>query len=288
MPAMELPGDGHVHSEWSWDADLGAMDLTCARAVDLGLPSIAFTEHVDFTPFRAGFLAEKFSHLVTDGTLIAPELDAAGYLESVERCRAKYPELRILTGLEVGQPHLHGPELAELLARGTFDRVIGSLHCLLDGTEYAEPWELFPHRAADDVFREYLSEIPRMVAGSDAFEVFGHIDYPIRSWPESAPPFEPADFEGELRQALRSLADGERALEINTRLPLHPTILGWWREEGGRRVTFGSDAHLPEALATGLSDAAAVASANGFRPDQRPGDPWLFSDGFGFFSGPSV
>jgi len=115
------------------------------------------------------------------------------------------------------------------------------------------------------------------VSGSEVFEVFGHIDYPVRSWPEDARPFEPTDFEDELRQALRSLADGERALEINTRLPLHPTILGWWREEGGRRVTFGSDAHLPAALATGLAPAAVLAGSNGFRPDRRPGDPWLSS-----------
>lgn len=274
MQDMQLPGDGHVHTEWSWDADRGSMDLTCARAVELGLPSVAFTEHVDFTPFRAGFLAEQFSDLVTDGTLFATALDAPGYLESVEKCRAKYPELRILTGMEIGQPHLHGPELAELLAQGTFERLIGSLHCLLDGDEYAEPWELYPHRPADEVFRDYLAEIPRMVAGSSLFEVFGHIDYPIRSWPEDAKPFDPQDFEDELRQALSSLADGERALEINTRLPLHPTILGWWREEGGRRVTFGSDAHLPEALATGLADAAALADAHGFQPDRSPELPW--------------
>ncbi|WP_328321585.1 PHP domain-containing protein [Kribbella sp. NBC_00382] len=274
---MELPGDGHVHSEYSWDADQGAMDLTCARAVELGLPSIAFTEHVDYTPFRAGFLDDKFPDLVTDGILHATELDAQGYLESVDKCRAKYPDLRILTGMEIGQPHLHDAELKKLLAQGTFDRLLGSLHCLLDGTEYAEPWELFPHRPADEVFREYLLEIPRMVAGSDLFEVFAHIDYPIRSWPDTATPFAPEDFEDELRHALRALADGDRALEINTRLPLHPTILGWWREEGGQRVAFGSDAHLPEALAAGLASAATLAGSNGFRPDKVPGDPWLLS-----------
>ncbi|WBQ03145.1 PHP domain-containing protein [Kribbella sp. CA-293567] len=275
---MQLPGDGHVHSEFSWDAGDGAMDLTCARAVELGVPSVAFTEHVDFTPFRAGFLATRFADLVTDGTLHAPELDARGYLESVDRCRAKYPELRILTGLEIGQPQLHGPELTKLLAQGTFDRLVGSLHCLLDGTEYAEPWELYPRYPADEVFRGFLREIPVMVDGSELFEVFAHIDYPIRSWPADARPFDPKDFEDELRQALRSLADGERALEINTRLPLHPTILGWWPEEGGRRITFGSDAHLPAALATGLADAAASASSVGFRPDRKPGDPWRFSN----------
>ena len=44
-----LPADGHVHSEWSWDAPNGSMERTCARAVDLGLPAVAFTEHADFT-----------------------------------------------------------------------------------------------------------------------------------------------------------------------------------------------------------------------------------------------
>ncbi|GAA3559580.1 PHP domain-containing protein [Kribbella ginsengisoli] len=271
---MQLPGDGHVHTEYSWDADQGSMDLTCARAVDLGVPSVAFTEHVDYTPFRAGFLVEKVPGLVTDGILRATELDAEGYLESIERCRAKYPELRILSGMEIGQPHLHDAELRKLLAQGTFDRLLGSLHCLLDGDVYAEPWELYPHRPADEVFREYLADIPRMVAGSELFEVFAHIDYPIRSWPDTAKPFAPEDFEDELRQALRSLADGERALEINTRIPLHPTILKWWPEEGGERVTFGSDAHLPEALATGLAEAVAVAEAYKFTPDRRPELPW--------------
>ncbi|MGC4941776.1 PHP domain-containing protein [Kribbella sp. DT2] len=269
---MELPADGHVHTEHSWDADQGAMDATCARAVALGLPVVAFTEHVDFTPFRAGFLAPKFPDLVTGGVLHAPPLDVAGYFESIGRCRSAYPELQILTGLEVGQPHLHTAEVASLLAQGSFDRVIGSLHCLpdRDGT-MAEPWELFPHHPAPEIFREYLVELPRMIAASDAFNVLGHIDYPVRSWPG---PFDPVDFEDELRAALTALAATDRALELNTRLPLDPLILRWWHESGGEFLTFGSDAHLPEALATGLAEAATDASAHGFAPGKSPADPW--------------
>ena len=46
---MSLPADSHVHTEWSWDAQHGSMQRSCARAVELGLPSVAFTEHVDHT-----------------------------------------------------------------------------------------------------------------------------------------------------------------------------------------------------------------------------------------------
>ena len=46
---MTLPPDSHAHSEWSWDARQGSMERSCARAVELGLPAIAFTEHLDRT-----------------------------------------------------------------------------------------------------------------------------------------------------------------------------------------------------------------------------------------------
>ena len=50
---MTVPADDHVHTEWSWDAVHGSMERSCARAVALGLSSIAFTEHVDHTVWTA-------------------------------------------------------------------------------------------------------------------------------------------------------------------------------------------------------------------------------------------
>jgi histidinol-phosphatase (PHP family) len=271
---MQFPADSHAHSEWSWDARSGSMDGSCARAVELGLPAVAFTEHLDFTPFRAGHLSENFPELVSGGVLRTPAFEADGYLACVESCRARYPGLRILTGLEVGQPHLHGPQVAEVLSTGRFDRVLGSLHCLPDRDTFAEPFVLFDHREATDVLIDYLSEVPRMVAGSELFEVFTHVVYPVRSWPDTAPPFDPRNFEEAFRSALRAIAEGDRVLEVNAKLPLDARILAWWREVGGRRVTFGSDGHEPETIGRGLEVVAAMAEAHGFRPTRRPEDPW--------------
>lgn len=50
-----LPADNHVHTEWSWDAPAGSMERSCARAAALGLPAIAFTEHLDHTVWRVDF-----------------------------------------------------------------------------------------------------------------------------------------------------------------------------------------------------------------------------------------
>ena len=101
---MALPMDSHVHSEWSWDArSRGSMEQTCARAVEIGLPAIAFTEHLDHTVWRIeleGPYAMDHLTAVADpgGILTPPAFDAAGYLEAIARCRELFPSLRILSG----------------------------------------------------------------------------------------------------------------------------------------------------------------------------------------------
>jgi histidinol-phosphatase (PHP family) len=276
---VRIPADSHVHSEWSWDAPLASMERSCARAVRLGLPAIAFTEHLDHTvwsvPLDSPYASPHLRAVAdADGVLTPPAFDPAGYLATVEACRHRFPGLRILSGLEVGEPHWHASACAEVLRAGRFDRVLGSLHCLPFAGGYAEPWGIYPHRPAADVLRDYLAEVIELVTGSDTFSVLAHIDYPVRFWSAEAGPFDPAAFEEEFRAALRATARSGRALELNTRLPLHPTLLGWWHQEGGDAVTFGSDAHVPDAVAAGFREAAAVAEAHGFRPTDRPYDLW--------------
>jgi histidinol-phosphatase (PHP family) len=279
---MSLPADGHVHSEWSWDAPHGSMERSCARAAALGLPAIAFTEHLDHTVWTVEL--DELSDLdpghpvVTssdpEGRVSPAPFDVTGYLGSIERCRDLFPELRILSGLELGEPHWHEQAVNRVLDAGTFDRIIGSLHCLPDGDQFREPPGLFAVRDPGEVLRSYLAEIARLVAQSDAFSVLGHIDYPIRSWPNDKEPFVLATFEDEFRHTLRVVAQSGRALEINTVIPLHAVVLQWWHEEGGDAVTFGSDAHDPSKVAQDFAGAAAMAEAHGFRPGSSPFDLW--------------
>ncbi|WP_205650647.1 PHP domain-containing protein [Actinoplanes solisilvae] len=271
-----LPADSHVHSEWSWDAAVGDMEATCARAVEIGLPALAFTEHLDHTAWTATDPPPVLAaYAGADGVIHPPAFDAEGYLAAIERCRDRFPALHVLSGLEVGEPHRHPAQVAAVLATGPFDRVLGSLHCLpVDGGGFCEPAGLFERHEADRVIRDYLAEVPTVVACSDDFEVFAHIDYPIRYLPDDAEPFDPDDYEDEFRLALRAIAEGGRTLEVNTCLPLHPRIVRWWREEGGTTVSFGSDAHLPAVLANGFQEATHMVESHGFRPGRLPYDFW--------------
>src|SRR5207245_10349368 len=118
------------------------MERSCEGALEIGLPAIAFTEHADWA------LVHKGQHPV----------DIGGYLNAVERCRARFPNLRILTGVELGEPHLYPKETAEILAAGPLDRVLGSIHSIrLDGELLAA--SQFPHLAGRNIPaapREYL------------------------------------------------------------------------------------------------------------------------------------
>ena len=288
-----LPPDDHTHSEWSWDAVNGSMERSCARAVELGLPSIAFTEHVDLARWHIdpehqpamrrgeyGPVGQRIvARVAADNCYDAPPVDVDGYLGSVERCRHRFPGLRIVTGLELGEPHWFAERCAALLATGAFERVLGSLHSL----EVAgRLWEVNGiYRSLDenglvpeDVIRIYLADTLRMIESSDLFAVLAHIDYPVRRFPTAGGPFDPIRFEEEHRAVLRALARSGRALEVNTRLPLDARIVRWWYEVGGDAVSFGSDAHEPSAVANGFAEATEMVEAQGFRPGRTPFDFW--------------
>jgi histidinol-phosphatase (PHP family) len=276
-----LPADDHVHTEWSWDAPLGSMERTCARAVELGLPSVSFTDHAEFVPrsFHVeGGTPDHLRAVITDGVMHPPELDVEGYLESLERCRAAYPGLRIRSGVELSEPHRHPEQVADLTARGGFERVLASVHSLpMGGGGTMDVASVFAERPVDEVVRDYLAEAAQMVETSADFEVLAHIDFPIRYLPAGGAAYDPGRHEDDHRRVLRALAGSERVLEVNTKVPLHPRVLDWWRDEGGRAITFASDAHRPDALATGFAEAVEVAQAAGFRVGSDPLDVWVRS-----------
>jgi histidinol-phosphatase (PHP family) len=274
-----LPPDGHVHTEWSWDAAAGSMEQSCVRAAELGLASIAFTEHADFTSWVidpqawAKIDKSEAAWVKSDGRIHPSPLALGSYLECVQRCRERFPGLRILSGMELGEPHWHEDHVNSLLSLGRVDRVLGSVHSLaVDDTWMVD--HLFTRLDSGELMRAYLAEVLKLVESSVPFAVLAHIDYPVRYWPAPAGGFDPGVFEEEYRSVLGALARSGRALELNTEVPLPAAIVRWWYEVGGDAMTFGSDAHQPSTVATGFSHAAAVAEACGFRPGRYAYDFW--------------
>src|ERR1700743_1173677 len=102
------PADNHSHTEWSWDAVAGSMEGSCARAEELGLPSIAFTDHVDFTRWliEPAVASEEVwydpAQVGPEGPPHPPPPDAAASRACARPCRAKSPGRPTLSGAKRG------------------------------------------------------------------------------------------------------------------------------------------------------------------------------------------
>jgi len=257
--------DLHVHTEWSSDAPRGSMERTCERAASAGLPAIAFTDHADF-----------------DGETRPLDLD--GYLATVERCRGRFPDLRILTGVELGEAHRFRADADALLGRHRLDLVLGSCHCIPVRDRLVtigEEGTLAPAVAEDNV-RSFFAETLALVETAPVFSVLTHLDYPKRYWPHASLRYEERDFEEEYRAVLASAASAGVALEINSNQGAlrhgpcpGPTVARWWWEAGGGAVTFASDAHEPGRILAGFEVVRGVAEAAGFRQAAHEFGFWL-------------
>jgi histidinol-phosphatase (PHP family) len=244
------------------------MELSCERALEIGLPAIAFTEHADFVTIHEG------QHSV----------DMAGYHQAIERCRARFKNLRILSGVELGEPHWFPEKTAAVLGAGKLDRVLGSIHCIrLDGREVdASQFRLEPNANQADAVRSYFQETLAMVESSEPFQALAHLDYPKRYWPQSLPPYREEDYEAELRAILVAAAHRGCVLEANTtrgdggesKFCPGLKVLRWWHEVGGEAISFGSDAHQPDKVAGGFELATQVVQAAGFKPSSDPTGLW--------------
>jgi histidinol-phosphatase (PHP family) len=275
-----LPADNHVHSQFSWDTGVHAsMVDTCRRAVEVGLPAVAFTEHVDFTEWGTHDCPPAANHH-RHAEIIWRErvhpVDLEGYLASIDECRHRYPGLRILTGIEAGEPHHFAGSVAAVLSQGQFDRILGSLHSIVHDGRLVYTDRVFGHRPAHDVVADYFAELLNLVEGSDVFQVLAHCDYPRRYWPSlEAGEYREADFQEEYRTVFRALASSGRALELNTASPLaSAALMRWWYEEGGSAVSFGSDAHTPVRVGQYFDVAVDIVAAAGFRPGRDEYDFW--------------
>ena len=261
---MPLPPDLHVHTEWSWDAAHGSMERSCERALEIGLPGIAFTEHADFVVIHKG----------------QRPMDVGGYLQAVERCRARFKNLRILTGVELGEPHWFPDETAAVLGAGKLDRVLGSVHCVrINGrTVDASQFRELPAAEFASAVREHFRETLALVESSQPFETLAHLDYPKRYWLEGVTPYREDDYEEELRAVLVAAAKRGLVLEVNTTrghtLCPDVTVLRWWREVGGQAVQYGSDAHQPDKVAEGFHLATEMVESVGFKPAKDPMSLW--------------
>lgn len=182
--------------------------------------------------------------------------------------RSEFCRMMIRVGIEVDYKPGREPEISRILAQKPYDFVIGSVHHLGEWPfDHPDHKNGFLQREIDEIYQEYYAMIDRAVK-SNLFDVVGHLDL-IKVWGFKPTARQENHF---IKPLLRGMRMSGTVVEINTgglRKPvkeMYPSEL-LLRDLFAHNIpiTFGSDAHHPEELGSGLSAALQTAWKVGYR-----------------------
>ncbi len=246
--------DLHTHHDRCGHAD-GTLSDVAAWAEARGISVLGVSDH-------APRFADERDHPRPSIQMARSQWD--GYLEEASALREELAgRLDLRVGVEADWIPGTEDTYRAALARSELDFVLGSVHEVGD-------WHVYqPHTFADadpDAFhRGYWRELAA-AAGSGLFDVIAHLDA-IRVMV----PAPGVDLSHEREEALDAIADAGLAVEINGSgvrrdghvFPAAPLLEGLVRR--GVPLSFGSDAHRKDQLASGWSEALAELVGLGVR-----------------------
>ncbi len=160
-----------------------------------------------------------------------------------------------------------------LLSRNkALDYIIGSIHLVDDIDPYfPEYWETFEEKKGLlHYFETTLENLKNL--GDIHIDTLGHLDYIVRYSPSGYRLYSYQMFSDIIDEILHEIIEQGISLEINTSgyknggpMP-NPCedIIRRYKDLGGERITFGSDAHTTDRLSKQFSDAEKIAKNTGF------------------------
>ena len=245
--------DSHVHSDNSHDGE-HSITFLCENAQQKDLMGLCITDHYEME------LNEAQADICLRNS----------FIETGKSRQAFDNRLLVMSGIELGQATRNFQKADRLLNRYCFDFVIGSLHCIRDMDDFA--YIDFSGLNVELILQRYFEEMLELCQWG-GFDTLAHMTYPLRyiigkyQLPVDMKPYEEI-----IREILKTLADKNLALEINTaglRREIgqtSPTLeyVKLFRELGGELLTFGSDAHRAQDLGAGLDVAIDMAKEAGF------------------------
>ncbi len=261
--------DYHVHTDHSVDAS-GTIAEYCARALEIGLDEICFTNHCELDPER------NDSFIMFDGRREPFSKENLLRLQGEifdARERFKEQGLNVKFGIEVGYDPGIEAAIKDVIHCVDLDFVIGAVHCLghicIDSSK--ECGRYFDRHDMDEYIEDYYTTAATLIksrlfdslAHFDVYKKYGRDRYgpAISNFPRDA-----------ATHVFQLMVENDVALEINTagmrfmnEFYPGPSIMELAHACGLKRITIGSDSHRPTDLAKDLALALDYARSHGFK-----------------------
>ena len=263
-----MMADLHTHTLFSFDGDPAAtVDAMCESAIAKGLTHLAITDHCDINGEIEGLYAV---------------LDKDAVFAAVNGAKAKYADrLTVLFGIELGQATQYPAEARTLLQKYPYDIVLGSLHNLAGTPDFyymSNPEPDFPAPQMRDMtddeihalFDRMLDETLQLLE-FEGIHVLAHLTYMHRYVLQAGKALDFSRFTQKLTHVFKKMIQNGVALELNTSTLQRTGItmpggelLQLYHRCGGRLISLGSDAHVPDRIAEGFEAASALLLDCGF------------------------
>ncbi len=254
--------DTHNHSEFSNDSKTTLIE-SVKYASQINLGGICFTDHREFPDSIAKARADF---------KIEVKFDVKEQQSKIDEIQQKFPNIKILKGIEIGYTKERAEDIIEELKKYAFDQVILSIHQI----EGADPWkgEYYMGKTYKEAYAGYLETLYEAMCTVEDFDSIGHYDYIVRypDYPETAILYK--DFPDILDTMFKDLVYNGKALEINTktynelrgRTPyIDINVLKRYKELGGELICLASDSHEAHKVADKLEWAAEIVKSAGFK-----------------------
>lgn len=253
--------DCHVHT-WRCRHATGTPEEYVHAAADRGISVLTFTEHLPLAPDLAAGIPDAAGYAM-------PEAELPEYMSEVAEAAALGATLGVdvRCGIEIDAVPVARSYAQRALRTHAFDVVLGSVH-FIDEWAFDDPARRDGYDAwtRDDLWERYFGEVID-AARAGLVDVMAHLDLvkKFRVWPDGP--------DGDLYVRVASaLAEAGVAIEVNTaglRKPcaeLYPgaELLSALRQ-AGVPATIGSDAHAPDEVGAGASEARAALAEAGYR-----------------------
>lgn len=235
----------------------------CMNAIEMGLVYYAVTDHCECNQYM------NVPHIPGGRYYDVVRQSYAELLQNQER----FPNLKLLRGIELGQPLQDLNAAHDALTGRDYDVVIGSLHNIRDHDDFYHIGEHNPtEQEISNALHAYFAESLEMMEWGK-FDTLAHITYPLRYMCKAGetPSYKP--YQDELDAVLKALIKSDIALEFNTSRILRTDapklpdreVYSRYKELGGKLVTIGADAHCTENIASGVEEAMELLSDIGYK-----------------------
>lgn len=259
----KLLTDMHSHSMYSFDSQV-PLEKMLDAAIQKRVVFFGSSEHFDYD-----------LHLIK-GETSQYWTDAEEYFHGARHLQDDYAGcINFLVGAEFGycDDALTQKRCMETYEKYKPDFIINSVHGMMGRDYYYKrPFEEGERlRPKAESYGEYLDTVRKSLDVPYHYDIVGHFGYLVRYAPYEDRGLTLAEFGDQIDDILKTIIKKDKILEVNSStkgldmlaLP-GEEILRRYYELGGRKVSFGADAHNVERIAEKREEVVALLKQIGF------------------------